>query len=58
MLSNSNRGLTGQVVDARDWTYYERLIYAVNCSTNFECPSGKCIDKEKVRFTDLLFVIR
>jgi hypothetical protein len=47
-LSDSNRGLSGQMIHSPGWTYYERKVYSVNCSSNFECPSGKCINQTSV----------
>ncbi|XP_046646490.1 scavenger receptor cysteine-rich domain superfamily protein-like [Daphnia pulicaria] len=48
VLSDSNRGLSGQMIYSPGWTYYERKVYSVNCSSNFECPSGKCINQTSV----------
>ncbi|EFX72190.1 hypothetical protein DAPPUDRAFT_254628 [Daphnia pulex] len=48
VLSDSNRGLSGQMIHSPGWTYYERKVYSVNCSSNFECPSGKCINQTSV----------
>lgn len=45
-MTNSNRGTTGDMIENSGWTYYERKIYAVNCSSaHFECPTGKCINQ-------------
>lgn len=36
------------MIHSPGWTYYERKVYSVNCSSNFECPSGKCINQTSV----------
>jgi HGF/MSP/plasminogen-like protein len=48
VLSDSNRGLSGQMIHSPGWTYYERKVYSVDCNSNFECPSGKCINQTSV----------
>lgn len=49
VLSDSNRGLSGHMIHSSGWTYYERKVYSIDCSTNrFECPSGKCINQTSV----------
>ena len=49
VLSDSNRGLSGDTIPTPDWTYYERKVYAVDChSLHFECPNGKCINQTSV----------
>lgn len=49
VLSDSNRGLSGDMVSSPGWTYYERKVYAVDCSgEKFECPNGKCINQTSV----------
>lgn len=47
MLSDSNRGLSGDIVESPGWTYYERQVYTVDCNSDdrFECPTGKCINQ-------------
>ena len=48
MLSDSNRGLSGDVVMARSYSYYERKEYTVNCTSRYECANGKCINETAV----------
>lgn len=31
------------------WVYYERKVYAIDCSSNhFECSNGKCLNQTSV----------
>ena len=50
VLSDSNRGLSGDMIPTSGWIYYERRVYSVDCKFEylFECPSGKCINQTLV----------
>ncbi|KAK8742144.1 hypothetical protein OTU49_002140, partial [Cherax quadricarinatus] len=44
ILSNSNVGLSGGLVPAEDWEYYELKNLTVDCTNMFVCNDNKCID--------------
>ena len=48
VLSDSNRGRSGNMIESSGSRYYERKEYSVDCSTLFECPNGKCINQTAV----------
>ena len=50
VLSDSNRGMSGDMNSEPGWAYYERKIYTVQCNDEnfFECPNGKCINQTSV----------
>ncbi|KAK8742142.1 hypothetical protein OTU49_002138, partial [Cherax quadricarinatus] len=44
ILSNSNVGLSGGLVPAEDWEYYELKNLTVDCTNMLVCNDNKCID--------------
>jgi hypothetical protein len=48
ILSDSNIGLSGNLVAEEGWNYYEVKSLSVKCDNNFQCDSGKCINMSQV----------
>nr|XP_045618855.1 uncharacterized protein LOC123770744 [Procambarus clarkii]XP_045618856.1 uncharacterized protein LOC123770744 [Procambarus clarkii]XP_045618857.1 uncharacterized protein LOC123770744 [Procambarus clarkii] len=44
ILSNSNVGLSGGLVAARSWEYYEMKNKTIDCTKMFVCQDSKCIN--------------
>lgn len=48
ILSDSNIGLSGNLVAEEGWNYYEVKSLSVKCDNNFQCDNGKCINTSLV----------
>lgn len=48
LLSESNIGLSGGLIHADEWNYYELLSKSLNCQNSHICDNGKCIANETV----------
>jgi len=48
ILSDSNIGLSGNLVPEEGWNYYEVKSLSVKCDNNFQCDNGKCINTSLV----------
>lgn len=63
VLSDSNIGLSGNLVAEEGWNYYEVKALSVKCDDNFQCDNGKCINMSLVslflmeHFTVLVLII-
>lgn len=51
LLSDSNIGLSGNLVEEEGWDYYEIKSLSVKCDDKFQCSSGKCINMSLVSLT-------
>lgn len=48
LLSDSNIGLSGNLVEEEGWDYYEIKSLSVKCDDKFQCSNGKCINMSLV----------
>ena len=51
LLSDSNIGLSGQVINQKNWAYYEVIKESVQCKLEdgfYGCLNGKCINISNV----------
>lgn len=48
ILSDSNIGLSGNLVEEEGWNYYEVKSLSVKCDDKFQCDNGKCINMSLV----------
>lgn len=47
-LSDTNNGLTGKLVNDRQWDYYEMRSSATVCEANLRCDNGKCLKEDQL----------
>lgn len=56
LLSDSNVGLSGNLVEEEGWDYYEIKSLSVKCDDKFQCGNGKCINMSLVSLTQFIIL--